>query len=71
MPLSPEVLDTNADGSKNAKDTIRDYVLERAKGLLRGGMSVVDTAYALGFNYPNHFTRALKQRFGVLPSEYQ
>lgn len=56
---------------KSAKDTIRDYVLERAKGLLRGGMSVVDTAYALGFNYPNHFTRAFKQRFGVLPSEYQ
>lgn len=56
---------------KSASHTIRDFVLDLAKSCLVSGLSVVDTAYSLGFNYPHHFTRAFKQRFGMLPSDYQ
>ncbi|RNC63438.1 AraC family transcriptional regulator [Proteiniphilum sp. X52] len=56
---------------KSASQTIRDFVLDRAKSCLVHGLSTTETAYTLGFNYPQHFTRAFKQRFGLLPSEYQ
>jgi len=56
---------------KSASHTIRDFVLDLAKSRLVSGLSVVDTAYSPGFNYPHHFTRAFKQRFGMLPSDYQ
>ena len=52
-------------------ELLSDFVLDLAKSRLVSGLSVVDTAYSLGFNYPHHFTRAFKQRFGLLPSDYQ
>lgn len=55
---------------KTASQTIRDFMMERAKSMLMSGMSASETAYSLGFNYPQHFTRAFKQQFGILPSEY-
>lgn len=33
--------------------------------------SIREIAYAMGYKYPQHFTRLFKQRMGVSPLEYQ
>ncbi len=43
--------------------------MERARSLLRSGMSVKETAFALGFANQNYFSACFKKRFGVSPSE--
>ena len=42
--------------------------MERAKSLLQDGHTVSETAEAIGFDYPQHFTRVFKKHFGVAPS---
>lgn len=41
-----------------------------AKLLLENNFSVTQIAYEVGFNSPSHFTKAFKQMFNCLPSEY-
>ncbi|MBQ8061610.1 MAG: AraC family transcriptional regulator [Bacteroidales bacterium] len=50
---------------------IRRFLMEKARTLLADGRSVSETADALGFDYPQHFTRVFKNHFGVVPSKYQ
>lgn len=38
------------------------------KSLLQDGHTVSETAEAIGFDYPQHFTRVFKKHFGVAPS---
>ena len=57
--------------SVNRYDVYGIFLRDDRQSRLVSGLSVVDTAYSLGFNYPHHFTRAFKQRFGMLPSDYQ
>lgn len=38
--------------------------------LLSGACNISETAYKLGFNKPNNFTRAFTKQFGVSPSQY-
>ena len=33
--------------------------------------SISEIAYAMGYKYPQHFTRLFKQRVGVSPLEYR
>ena len=55
---------------ESPKDYIRSFIIRRAKNLLLGGHSVTQTADALGFEYPNHFTRLFKQSTGQTPSQF-
>lgn len=50
---------------------IHSFVMQRAKNLMAAGNSVANTAYNLGFDYPNHFSRLFKKKEGMSPSEYQ
>ena len=54
-----------------ATSTIRRFVLQRAKAMLTAGYSVAETADAMGFGYPQHFSRLFKNYFGVTPSVLQ
>lgn len=53
-----------------ASEHIRRFVVERAKSLLIAGESVSEVAYALGFEYAQHFSRFFKRVEGQTPSEY-
>lgn len=47
---------------------IHTYLIERAKSLLlTTGMSVNEIAYALGFEYPQYFSRLFKSKTGQTP----
>jgi AraC-like DNA-binding protein len=41
-----------------------------AKLLVEKKLSVTQIALEIGFNSPSHFTKAFKQMFNCLPSEY-
>ena len=49
---------------------IHSYIIDRAKMLIASGKNVTEVAYALGFEYPQHFTRVFKKETGMLPSKY-
>ncbi len=50
---------------------IRTIRLKKAAGLiLEKKLSVTQIALEVGFNSPSHFTKAFKQMFGCLPSEF-
>ena len=55
----------------SASAYIRRFLMERAKSLLREGHTVSETAEALGFDYPQHFTRVFKRTVGLTPKEYR
>ena len=56
----------------SAQEYIQRYIIERAKLLLTDGrMTVSQTAYALGYKYPNHLSRVFKQATGLTPNEYK
>lgn len=50
---------------------IRAYAVQEAKNALGAGLSVSETAYKLGFDYPQHLSRFFKKQTGMTPSEYQ
>jgi AraC family transcriptional regulator len=43
--------------------------MERAAALLRSGMSVLDTAHAVGLSNVSHFRRVFRRHHGVLPGQ--
>ena len=49
---------------------IQHFLIDRAKSLLIGGMTVSQVADELGFEYPQHFTRYFKKHEGMTPSRY-
>jgi len=56
---------------KTAIDHINLYIIEEAKNrLLEPNASVSETAYKLGFEYPQYFSRLFKKKVGKSPSEY-
>lgn len=57
---------------KTAQEYIQSKVIEIAKErIFDQSKSLSEIAYALGFKYPQHFTRLFKQRVGVSPKEYR
>ena len=55
---------------ESPKDYIRNFIVRRAKSLILGGQSITQVSDALGFEYPNHFTRLFKQLTGQTPSQF-
>src|SRR5262249_55200592 len=50
---------------------IRSFRLQKATALLeKGGLSIAEIAYEVGFSTPNYFTRAFKAKYKMLPSDY-
>lgn len=57
---------------KGAQEHINLHVIEKAKAaLLTTNKSVAEIAYALGFEYPQYFSRLFKQKAGLTPSEFR
>ena len=59
----------NATGDSPTR-VIQRFLIDRAKSLMIGGMSVSQVADELGFEYPQHFTRYFKKHEGLTPSKY-
>ena len=54
----------------NPTRIIQRFLIDRAKSMLVGGLSVTQVAEDLGFEYPQHFTRFFKKHAGLPPSKY-
>ena len=60
-----------AETGKTAVDQINLFLIEEAKSmLLNPNLSISQTAYNLGFEYPQYFTRVFKKKVGMSPKEY-
>lgn len=60
-----------AETGKTAVDQINLFLVEEAKNLLLNPkLSIAETAYQLGFEYPQYFTRIFKKKVGVSTSQY-
>ncbi len=60
-----------AETGKTAVDQINLYLIEEAKNLLLApNASISETAYQLGFEYPQYFSRLFKKKVGMSPKEY-
>lgn len=73
MSLSPNYFGdlVKRESGMTAQDYIQYQLLDRAKNLLisQGG-NVSQTAYSLGFQYPQHFIRFFKRKTGQTPKEF-
>ena len=49
---------------------IRKFVMQEAKNNLASGMTISETAYALGFDFPQHLSRMFKKYEGISPTQY-
>lgn len=57
---------------KTAQEHIHLYVIEKAKNsLLNSQHSISQIGYALGFEYPQHFSNLFKSKTGYSPSQYR
>lgn len=56
----------------SAQEFIQTYLIEVAKEKLGDkSLNINEIAFALGFEYPNHFSRFFKNQTGISPSEYK
>lgn len=72
MHLSRRTLNRklNAIAHISAHQAIRQYRLKRAAALLKGKVTVAETAYRVGYETPSYFSAVFKSFYGVPPSEY-
>ena len=54
----------------SALSYIHRFVISKAKSLLLNGYSISETAYKLGFDYPQHMSRMFKKSEGLSPTEF-
>lgn len=60
-----------AETGKTAVDQINLYLIDQAKNLLLNpSNSISETAYKLGFEYPQYFSRLFKKKTGMSPKAY-
>lgn len=55
---------------ETAGNYIRRIVIQESKNRFASGLSISETAYELGFEYPQHFSRMFKKCTGISPQEY-
>lgn len=57
---------------RSAKDYVQKKIMDTAKTMLAdNGRSISEIAYALGYQYPQYFSRAFKNVVGCTPKEYR
>ncbi len=57
---------------KSAQEYVQQKIMDTAKDLLlASSKSVSEIAYALGYQYPQYFSRAFKKAVGCTPNEYR
>ena len=57
---------------QNTQQHIHQALIERAKHLLLGtSLSINETAFRLGFEYPQYFSRLFKSKTGFTPAEFR
>lgn len=49
---------------------IRQFVIRQIKSELASGLTVAETAYKLGFEYPAHLSRLFRKETGMTPTGY-
>lgn len=60
-----------AETGKTAIDQINLFLVDEAKNLLLdANVSISETAYKLGFEYPQYFSRLFKKKTGMSPKAY-
>ncbi|MBA4058329.1 MAG: AraC family transcriptional regulator, partial [Marivirga sp.] len=72
--LSPNYLSDllKRETGMNAQDRIHYYLIEESKNLLLSSNKTVgELAFALGFEYPQYFSRLFKSKTGMTPLEYR
>jgi AraC-like DNA-binding protein len=72
--LSPNYLSDllKRETGMNTQDRIHYYLIEEAKNLLfSSNKTVGELAFALGFEYPQYFSRLFKSKTGMTPLEYR
>lgn len=55
---------------ETAGNYIRRTIIQESKNRLAAGLSISETAYDLGFEYPQHFSRMFKNHTGISPQQY-
>ncbi len=55
---------------ETAGSYIKRIIVQESKNRLASGLSISETAYDLGFEYPQHLSRMFKKQTGMTPSEY-
>lgn len=57
---------------QTAKEYLQNKTIETAKKMIfNSQLNINEIAMALGFKYPQHFTRLFKQKTGVTPNEFR
>ena len=58
---------------KTAIENIHEFVILKAKEMLenRNDLNTTEIAFALGFEYPNYFSKFFKKQSGSTPREYR
>jgi AraC-like DNA-binding protein len=57
---------------QNTQQHIHQALIDRAKQLLlTTSLSINETAYQLGFEYPQYFTRLFKNKTGFTPAAFR
>ena len=56
----------------SAQEFIQSFLIELAKEkMVDKSLNIKEIAFALGFEYPNHFSRFFKNKTGIAPSNYR
>ncbi len=72
--LSPSYMSDQLkqESGRSPQDHIHYYIIEEAKSrLLSSDTSISELAYALGFEYPQYFSRLFKAKTGLSPQQYR
>lgn len=74
LGMSPDYLSDmlKQETGKSAQEHIHYMLIDRAKNeLLSTSNTVSEIAYALGFEYPQYFSKLFKSKTGMTPSQYR
>jgi AraC family transcriptional activator of pobA len=74
MNMSPKYLSDllRKETGQSTQDHIHKYIIEKAKNrLLNSKESASEIAYALGFEYPQYFSKVFKKKTTMSPNEFR